>query len=183
MLPGLTVGCGAGIRAPQGASGPGRGVQATVEEMGTHGWAGGGGGHLGALARLGTDAMERSDPRLGWGGQWVSLRSKGLAGGGGVSAGESPEAGPCVSSGEPWDSRPSPATLLERRVGRPELTVRVHQGLVAPEGKESSGITGLAQQPPSPTVPEPGQKCQPGSAKSPDHQTTMVMRSEVVPGR
>lgn len=62
------MGQAAGIRTPQGSLGLGRGVQATTEEMGTHSWAGSEGCHLGALARLGIDAMGRSDPRLGWGG-------------------------------------------------------------------------------------------------------------------
>lgn len=76
---------------------------------------------------------DRTPGWAGLGGQWVSLRSRDWLGG--SSAGESPEAGPCVSSGEPWDSRPSPAAVLKQRVGRPELTVGVHQGLAGPEGK------------------------------------------------
>lgn len=60
VLPGLTR-YRAG-RAPQGASELGRGVQATAGETRTHGCAGGGGGHLGALSGLETDAIQGSDP-------------------------------------------------------------------------------------------------------------------------
>lgn len=81
MLPGLTRGyrAGSGVRAPQGASERARGVQATAGETGTHGWAAAGGGHLGALSRLETDAMQGSDswePQLSWVGG--SLRSQAL---------------------------------------------------------------------------------------------------------
>lgn len=67
------------VRASQGASELGRGVQATAGETVTCGWAVGARGHLKALSRLETNGMQGSDswePQLSWGG--VSLRSQAL---------------------------------------------------------------------------------------------------------
>lgn len=94
-------GVGQASGQPQG---PGRGVQAIAEEMGTQGWA----GVEGSLRSPGW-AGDGCHGEMGWG--WVSLRSKGLVvGWGSVQGGLG--SGPWVPSGEPWDSGPGPAKVL-----------------------------------------------------------------------
>lgn len=168
MLPGLTRGyrAGSNVRASQGASELGRGVQATAGETGTCGWAGAGRGHLGALSRLETDATQGSDswePHLSWGGG--SLRSQALV----------------VESvlGEPWGRAMCQCRGAMRQQLPPrqepgaehELTVGVWTAPLRERGQRSSGTRGLAGQLPCPTVPDLGQRWQPRSAKSKDHQT------------